>query len=135
VDVETDQGNALQVEIGLDEMPKSMLFGTRHAFKNYFAFVNPGDSPVSTIFHARPFEPNCGGATFSGCGQINPLKRWVAPPVAMVPKQLRFQKKQWFYRFKIAQKTCEGSLHPRPEGRGIRDPPRSRCNNKLHLAA
>jgi hypothetical protein len=23
----------------------------------------------------------------------------------------------------------EGSLHPRPEGRGIRDPPRSRCNN------
>ena len=23
----------------------------------------------------------------------------------------------------------EGSLHPQPEGRGIRDPPRSRCNN------
>ncbi len=23
----------------------------------------------------------------------------------------------------------EGSLHPRPEGRGIRDPPRSQCNN------
>jgi len=23
---------------------------------------------------------------------------------------------------------CEGSLHPQPEGRGIRDPPRSRCN-------
>ena len=24
----------------------------------------------------------------------------------------------------------EGSLHPRPEGRGIRDPPRSQCNKK-----
>ena len=27
-----------------------------------------------------------------------------------------------------AEKTCEGSLHPQPKGRGIRDPPRSRCN-------
>ena len=26
---------------------------------------------------------------------------------------------------------CEGSLHPRPEGRGIRDPPRSRCNKNI----
>jgi hypothetical protein len=25
-------------------------------------------------------------------------------------------------------KPGEGSLHPRPEGRGIRDSPRSRCN-------
>ncbi len=25
----------------------------------------------------------------------------------------------------------EGSLHPRPEGRGIRDPPRSRCNKTI----
>ncbi|MDD2245279.1 MAG: hypothetical protein PHR13_11815 [Dysgonamonadaceae bacterium] len=33
-----------------------------------------------------------------------------------------------FYRFKRVQKTCEGSLHPRPEGQGIRDPPRSRSN-------
>ena len=33
-----------------------------------------GREPVSTIFHARGFEPHCQGATFSGCGQINPLK-------------------------------------------------------------
>ncbi|MHB8120458.1 MAG: helix-turn-helix domain-containing protein [Methanothrix sp.] len=31
----------------------------------------------------------------------------------------------------MTQKTCEGSLHPRPEGRGIRDPPRSRCNKRI----
>jgi transposase len=33
-----------------------------------------------------------------------------------------------FYQFRSIQRTGEGSLHPRPEGRGIRDPPRSRCN-------
>jgi len=27
------------------------------------------------------------------------------------------------------RKPGQGSLHPRPEGRGIRDPPHSRCNN------
>jgi putative methanogenesis marker 16 metalloprotein len=74
VEVETDEGKMLQVEVGLDEMPNARLYGTRHAFKNYSAFVNPGDRPVSTIFHARPFEPHCNGATFSGCGQINPVK-------------------------------------------------------------
>jgi hypothetical protein len=29
------------------------------------------------------------------------------------------------------KKTCEGSLHPRTEGRGIRDPPRSRSNKNV----
>ena len=55
-------------------MPYARIYGCRHAFKNYSAFVNPGDTPVNTIFHARGFEPHCRGATFSGCGQINPLK-------------------------------------------------------------
>ena len=74
VEVETDQGKSLQSEVTLDQMPFARLFGSRHAFKNYSAFVNPSDRPVSTIFHAREFEPHCRGATFSGCGQINPLK-------------------------------------------------------------
>ena len=74
VEVETDQGKTLEIEVNLDQMPYAKLCGTRHAFKNYSAFVNPSDRAVCTIFHARPFEPNLGGATFSGCGQINPLK-------------------------------------------------------------
>ncbi len=74
VEVMTDEGRTLQTEVGLDEMPHARLYGSRHAFKNYSAFVNPGDKPVSTIFHAREFEPHCRGATFSGCGQINPVK-------------------------------------------------------------
>lgn len=74
VEVEADSGKSLQAEVGLDEMPFARLFGSRHAFKNYSAFVNPGEKPVSTIFHAREFEPCCLSATFSGCGQINPVK-------------------------------------------------------------
>ncbi|HSD56618.1 MAG TPA: methanogenesis marker 16 metalloprotein [Methanotrichaceae archaeon] len=74
VEVVTDEGKTLQTEVGLDEMPHARIYGSRHAFKNYSAFVNPGDKTVSTIFHAREFEPHCRGATFSGCGQINPVK-------------------------------------------------------------
>lgn len=74
VEVETDDGRILEEEVGLDDMPTARLFGSRHAFKNYSAFVNAGNEPVSTIFHSRAFAPQCREATFSGCGQINPLK-------------------------------------------------------------
>jgi len=74
VDVETDDKRALQADVGLDDMPHARLFGSRHAFKNYSAFVNAGKEPVNTIFHSRCFAPGCEEATFSGCGQINPLK-------------------------------------------------------------
>ncbi|MDD3974120.1 MAG: methanogenesis marker 16 metalloprotein [Methanothrix soehngenii] len=74
VEVQTDEGGLLQAEAGLEDMPQARMFGSRHAFKNYSAFVNPGSRSVRTIFHARGFEPHCQGATFSGCGQINPLK-------------------------------------------------------------
>jgi putative methanogenesis marker 16 metalloprotein len=74
VEVETDDGRSLQADVGLDEMPHARLFGSRHAFKNYSAFVNAGAEPISTIFHSRGFAPHSKEATFSGCGQINPLK-------------------------------------------------------------
>jgi putative methanogenesis marker 16 metalloprotein len=74
VEVETDDRRSLQAEVGLDEMPHARLFGSRHAFKNYSAFVNAGAEPINTIFHSRGFAPHCKEATFSGCGQINPLK-------------------------------------------------------------
>ncbi len=74
VEVETDDGRSLEAEVGLDEMPHARLFGSRHAFKNYSAFVNAGAESIKTIFHSRGFAPYCREATFSGCGQINPLK-------------------------------------------------------------
>ncbi|MDD1753676.1 MAG: methanogenesis marker 16 metalloprotein [Methanotrichaceae archaeon] len=73
-DIELKDGKKWQTEITLDDMPHAMLFGSRHAFKNYSAFVNSSNEPIDTIFHVTKFEPGCLGATFSGCGQINPLK-------------------------------------------------------------
>lgn len=74
VSVITDENDAFQTEVTLDGMPHAKLFATRHTFKNYAAFVNCSGKPVSTIFHATEFEPDMRTATFSGCGQINPLK-------------------------------------------------------------
>lgn len=74
VELETADGQALARDITLDDVPHARLFGTRHCFKNYSAFVNPGSEPVSTIFHAEGFNPLCSGATFSGCGIHSPLK-------------------------------------------------------------
>ncbi|MHC1631189.1 MAG: methanogenesis marker 16 metalloprotein [Methanotrichaceae archaeon] len=74
VEVETDESKFFQTTITLDEMPLARLFGTRQCFKNYTAFVNLGDDPVSTIFHATEFNPKLGGATVSGCGQLNPIE-------------------------------------------------------------
>lgn len=73
VDVETSDGRCISRDITLDEIPHARLFGTRHAFMNYSAFVNTGDAQ-STIFHAIPFPPAMSGASFSGCGILNPLK-------------------------------------------------------------
>ncbi len=58
----------------------------------------------------------------------HPSHRWVAPPVAKVPKKHYIKKKQRFSIFKAHAKTGEGSLHPRLKGRGIRDPPASPSN-------
>ena len=74
VEVETDAGKTFEAEVTLDDMPLARLFGTRHCFKNYTAFVNPGDEPVSTIFHAIEFGPRLSGASVSGCGHLNPVE-------------------------------------------------------------
>lgn len=74
VEVETDQGKTVTADIILDDIPLARLMGTRNAFKNYSAFVNPGAEHISSIFHATDFDTLFGGATVSGCGQINPIQ-------------------------------------------------------------
>lgn len=74
VSVITDENDTFTSGITLDEMPFARLFGTRHCFKNYSAFVNCSSKAVDTIFHATGFSPNFSGATVSGCGEINPVK-------------------------------------------------------------
>jgi len=72
--VESNEAKTLESEIKLDDMPLARLFGTRHCFKNYSAFVNPTKNPVSTIFHAIEFNPSWTGASVSGCGRLNPIE-------------------------------------------------------------
>jgi putative methanogenesis marker 16 metalloprotein len=74
VEVETDGGSDFEVDLSLADMPTARLFGTRHAFRNYSAFVNPSEERIATIFHATTFDPRWRGASVSGCGRINPLE-------------------------------------------------------------
>jgi putative methanogenesis marker 16 metalloprotein len=74
VDVTTSEGCRFSVETRLSEIPYAKLHATRHAFKNYRAFVNPGKEPIKTIFHALPFEGKFKEMTFCGCGELNPIE-------------------------------------------------------------
>ncbi|HEY3361567.1 MAG TPA: methanogenesis marker 16 metalloprotein [Methanosarcina sp.] len=74
VDVTTSEGDRFSVETRLSEIPYAKLHATRHAFKNYRAFVNPGKESIKTIFHALPFEGEFKEMTFCGCGELNPIE-------------------------------------------------------------
>ena len=58
----------------LREIPHAVLHASRNAFKNYLAFVNPGDASVSTIFHSDMMKGNYEEMTFCGCGELNPIE-------------------------------------------------------------
>ncbi len=74
VEIETIEGQNIRTETTLSEIPHAQLFATRHAFKNYLAFVNPKTDAIPSIFHAVDFKGNLGEATFCGCGELNPIK-------------------------------------------------------------
>jgi putative methanogenesis marker 16 metalloprotein len=74
VSVITDDNDSFTSAITLNDIPFARLFGTRHCFMNYSAFVNCSSKEVNTIFHAKSFSPDLSEATVSGCGEINPLK-------------------------------------------------------------
>ena len=74
VEVTTSEGKHFSVETRLSEISFARLYSTRHAFKNYRAFVNPGKEPIKTIFHALPFEGEFREMTFCGCGELNPIE-------------------------------------------------------------
>lgn len=74
VDITTIEGKEFSVETRLSEIPFAKLHATRHAFKNYRAFVNPGKDSIKTIFHALPFEGEFKEMTFCGCGELNPIE-------------------------------------------------------------
>lgn len=74
IEVESIHGEIIKSTTTLEEMGTAKMIGTRMAFKNYTAFVNPNQEPVSSIFHAIDMEGPFKGLSFSGCGEINPLQ-------------------------------------------------------------
>ncbi len=75
VEVITDEGKTLRGGVTIDQMPHAVLHGSRHAFRNYVGFVNPGKDPIATIFCSSALPPNYGGATACGCGELNPIQK------------------------------------------------------------
>lgn len=71
--ITTDAG-IIEKNIKLNDMSCARLIVSRGAFKNYTAFTNRDDSPVKTIFSVIPMPGKMSSATFSGCGEINPLE-------------------------------------------------------------
>lgn len=74
VEVETDEGSIFTASTCLKQIPHAVLHASRNAFKNYLAFVNPGKSAVSTIFHTDMMEGDYREMTFCGCGELNPIE-------------------------------------------------------------
>ncbi|MBW9222900.1 methanogenesis marker 16 metalloprotein [Methanothermococcus sp. SCGC AD-155-K20] len=65
-------GREYHRNISLEDLPSARMIGTRMAFKNYVAITNLGDEPINTIFHRKMLKK--GQASFSGCGELNPLQ-------------------------------------------------------------
>ena len=74
IEVEDIDGNILKSSAILDDFGTAQMIGTRFAFKNYTAFINPTSKPVSSIFNAVDMDGPFKGISFSGCGELNPLQ-------------------------------------------------------------
>lgn len=74
IDLESIDGKKFSSSITIEDIPRAEIIGTRMAFKNYTAFINPSNDSVSSIFNAIPMEGNFKSFSFSGCGDINPIQ-------------------------------------------------------------
>jgi len=75
VEVETVEGKRVENEVRLKDMDFARMFTTRSAYRNYMAFVNPLPERVKTIFSVTEMKGPLKMATFSGCGELNPLEK------------------------------------------------------------
>lgn len=74
VEVVTDTGEVISKGVTLDEIPFARMITTRSFFRNYSCFATT-DGDAETIFCGpNPMGGDLSEATFSGCGDINPLE-------------------------------------------------------------
>jgi len=74
VEVKTHDGTTIHTTTTLDELGHARMIGTRCAFMNYLAIVNPSKSPVRSIFSISPLQGGMAEATVAGCGELNPIQ-------------------------------------------------------------
>ncbi|MGZ7117286.1 MAG: methanogenesis marker 16 metalloprotein [Methanobacterium sp.] len=74
IEVESINGEKIKSTINIEDFSTARMIGTRLAFKNYTAFINPSAKPVSSIFHAIEMDGPYKGLSFLGCGELNPLQ-------------------------------------------------------------
>lgn len=74
IEVESTSGKTIRSTTSIDDMGTARMIGTRLAFKNYTAFLNPSNESVTSIFNAINMEGPFHGLSFSGCGELNPLE-------------------------------------------------------------
>jgi L-aspartate semialdehyde sulfurtransferase len=74
IEVEDLKGNIIKSTAFLEDFKTAQMIGTRFAFKNYTAFINPSSESISSIFNAVEMEGPFKGISFSGCGELNPLQ-------------------------------------------------------------
>lgn len=74
IEVEDLKGNIIKSNAILEDFGTAQMIGTRFAFKNYTAFINPSSKSISSIFNAVEMDGPFKGISFSGCGELNPLQ-------------------------------------------------------------
>ncbi|MDR2624394.1 MAG: methanogenesis marker 16 metalloprotein [Methanobrevibacter sp.] len=78
VEVEAVDGRKFEKQVTIEDFQRAQLLGTRMAFKNYTAFINPLDDVVNSIFNGIPTKGAFDQFTFSGCGELNPIQNNVS---------------------------------------------------------
>ncbi|MDR2830470.1 MAG: methanogenesis marker 16 metalloprotein [Methanobrevibacter sp.] len=78
LELEAIDGAKFEKKITLEDIQRAQLLGTRMAFKNYTAFINPKNDVVNSIFNGIPMKGGFDQFTFSGCGELNPIQNNVS---------------------------------------------------------
>ncbi|MGZ4864460.1 MAG: homocysteine biosynthesis protein, partial [Halobacteriota archaeon] len=71
----TTTGRHIEGQTNIEAMQFARLSATRNVFKNYNAFVNPNSGCVKSVFSVTCLDGPCKEASFSGCGELNPLEK------------------------------------------------------------
>lgn len=74
IEIESTDGKIIRSTANIEDISTARMIGTRMAFKNYTAFINPSQESIASIFNAIDMEGPFKGLSFSGCGELNPLQ-------------------------------------------------------------